>query len=515
MQRTVFTNVTCFDGTGAPPRRLDVWVDGPRIEQLSDPGEAHAGWTVVPGDGLALAPGFIDVHSHADAAPFRAEPDPAKVLQGVTTEVVGNCGYSLLGAGSPRTTDGHPGRYFAELDAAQPVTNIAPLIGHGTIRGLVMGLDARAPSTGEMAAMRAVLAEALDRGAFGVSSGLFYAPGSYADADELTRWIEGFADRPIVYASHIRNEGDGLLEAVDEFLQVGLATGVRLELSHHKAAGLRNWGKTEASLRRIAAVRAAGVDVALDVYPYTASSTNVSANLPPWVLDGGPAAALARLRDVAILPRIQRDCEEGMAGWESMVAATGYDRMVIASTRRGEGHGHTLTAYAAARGLSPFQGMVQLLVDNDLDATMVVHSMHQDDLNRVLADARCWIGSDAGSVAANTHPHPRLTGTFPRVLGRLVREQGRLTWAEAVYRMTGGPARHFHIPDRGVVRAGAVADLVLFDPARIQDGSTFEEPWRPPDGIQGVWIAGERVVEGARYVGPRNGRRLTPGGAAL
>lgn len=511
MRRTVLTAATVIDGSGSAPEVRDVWVEGPYITRVSKPTHTHEGWTVVPADGLTLTPGFIDVHSHADAAPFLDHPDDCKVLQGVTTEVVGNCGFSLLGRDTVAPGQGRPVDYLRAVDEAAPVTNVAPLVGHGAVRGLHVGLEARAPTPAEMQAMRSTLEEALDEGAFGVSSGLFYTPGSYADIDELAEWLTGFGQRPMVYASHIRNEGDGLLQAVDEFLQVGLAAAVRLELSHHKAAGIPNWGKTALTLRRIQEVRAQGVDIALDVYPYTASSTSISANLPPWVLDGGIDAALARLADESQLGRIERDCVEGVPGWESMIAATGYDRMVIAGTKTGEGQGQTLTDYAAARGLSPFRGMVHLLRENRLEASMVAHSMQEGDLLRVLADARCWIGSDAGSVRRDSHPHPRLTGTFPRVLGTFVRDRGLLSWQTAVHRMTGGPAHHFHIPDRGVVAPGAVADLVLLDRAAVADGSSFDEPWRPPVGIHSVWMAGEQVVDGVRYVGSRNGRRLTPG----
>ncbi|MGC8488308.1 MAG: N-acyl-D-amino-acid deacylase family protein, partial [Clostridia bacterium] len=333
MGRFVLAGALVLDGTGREAYAADVVVDGPHIEQVAAHGAAPRDARVIAAEGLLLAPGFIDVHSHADRSPFRSDPDTTKVLQGITTEVVGNCGASPLGAGENDAASGRPKDYLTALDAVRSVTNMAPLVGHGALRARTMGFENRPAAAADIAAMRDLLTQALDEGAFGLSSGLFYAPGSYADAEELSRILEGMNARPMVYASHIRNEGNALLPAVEEFLAVGTATGVRLELSHHKAAGLPNWGKTRESLARIAQVRKAGVEVALDAYPYIASSTSISANLPGWVLEGGQKAAMARLADLALRPRIQAECESGESDWESMIFATGYERMVIAFTR--------------------------------------------------------------------------------------------------------------------------------------------------------------------------------------
>jgi N-acyl-D-aspartate/D-glutamate deacylase len=510
MGRFLLAGVLVFDGTGTKGRVADVRVDGPYIEQVAAPGSVPKGVPVVSGEGLALCPGFIDVHSHADRSPFSPHLDTTKVLQGITTEVVGNCGSSPLGGGHEDRSRGRPSDYLAALDAARPVTNFAPLVGHGSLRERVMGFENRGCTPDEIGGMRALLIEALDRGAFGLSSGLFYTPGSYADTDELSRLLEGLSTRPLVYASHIRNEGNALLPAVDEFLAVGRATGVRLELSHHKAAGIPNWGKTRESLDRVRAARQRGVSVALDAYPYTASSTSISANLPGWVLEGGRDRAMARLADADTRRRIAAECESGETEWESMIFATGYDRMVIAFTKTGQHHGKTLAALATERGTTPFDAMADLLLENEMTAGMVVHSMHADDLTRVLSDPECWIGTDGVAGDAASRPHPRLTGTFPRVFREFVRERGLYSWEEAVRRMTGGPAEYFHIPERGFIREGQVADLVLFDPDRIADASTFEEPWTPPHGITAIYMGGVKVAEGTRFLGSPEGRRLTP-----
>lgn len=529
MTDTVFAGVLVVDGGGGPARVADVRLDGARIARVDPCAESHVRAEVVLGDGLALAPGFVDVHSHADLSPFLAADDTTKLCQGVTTEVTGNCGSSLLcgmrsgsrdsilaqrqRAGLGAVDLDRPAAVLAALDEAAPVTNQAPLLGHADLRRTFVGDENRPPTRAEMAAMRGALRAALDAGAFGLSSGLFYTPGSYASVDEIATLLAGLADRPLVYASHIRNEGSGLLGAVDEFLAVGRSAGIRLELSHHKAAGLVNWGATRDSLAHIGQARADGVRVAMDAYPYIASSTQVSANLPPWAMEGGREAALRRLADPAERERMRHDAEEGLLGWESMVRETGYARMTIARTKSGEEQGRTLTEIAASRGQSPFDAMADLLLANELEASMIVRSMDEADLRRVLADPECWIGSDGLPFQEGGHPHPRLTGTFPRVLGPFVRDLALFSLEEAVRRMTAGPSEWFSLPERGRIAPGMVADLVLFDPARVRDGSTFAQPWLAPVGIDGVWLAGERVVEGGRFTGRRLGRRLRPASA--
>jgi N-acyl-D-amino-acid deacylase len=522
VNRRVLAGGRVVDGGGGPAAHADVWIEGERIERVTPAADHHGDWPVESVVGLVVAPGFIDVHSHADHSPFLADADTTKILQGVTTEVVGNCGSSLL-SGGPRRQDRRavtgllsgeglvdldPKEYMARLGEARPVTHQAVLVGHGTIRAGTVGLDARPASAAERREMRAVLAECLDLGAFGLSSGLFYAPGSYADASELSDLAQALRGRAAVYASHIRNEGPGLLAAVDEFLEVGRRAGVRLELSHHKAAGLAHWGMTRDSLALIGEARAAGVAVALDVYPYTASSTHVSACLPRWVQDGGPAACLDRLADPALRERIRHDTEQP-ADWESMVAYTGYDRLVLATAPDPAWEGRSLADLATAWGTSPFDAMVRVLTDSRLEATMVVHGIAEEDLVRALGDPHCAIGSDGLPPEQGGRPHPRLTGTFPRVLGRYARDLGVLTLEEAVRRMTGLPAAWFGIPDRGRVLPGRIADLVVFDPKVVQDGSTFEDPWRPPVGIQSVWQRGEAVVRENRFL-DRRGVVLRP-----
>jgi N-acyl-D-amino-acid deacylase len=370
----------------------------------------------------------------------------------------------------------------------------------------VMGGAPRPAADDELTAMARLLDDALAAGAFGFSSGLIYAPGQWSTPAELDALAARLGGR--VYASHVRNEGALLLTALDEAVNVGRRTGARVQISHLKAAGLPHWGQVPAALRRMDDARAAGVAVAHDVYPYTASSTMLRACLPPWAQAGDAAAVLERLRDPAARARIARDVASGLPGWENMTAGAGYDRIVVAATADHRFEGETLAAIAARLGTDGCDALCTVLLEEALKVSIVLHSMGDEDVEAALSHPWGMIGSDGLPAGGGGRPHPRLFGTFPRVLSRYVRERPVLTLEEAVHRMTGLPAAYFGMPDRGVVEAGRVADLVVFDPAAIRDVATFDAPEAAPAGIAAVYQEGRQVVEGARYRGPRRGRVL-------
>jgi len=523
--RFVLAGASLIDGTGARARVADVYVEGERIERVEPPSDRHpADWRVERGDGLVLSPGFIDVHSHADNQAFVAEDDTSKILQGVTTEVVGNCGISL----APRraepdpvldawhglwfTAPAWPGRSFGDYwraaAASGLVTNAAPLVGHGALRIAVMGLHARPATAAEMGALRDALARSLDDGAFGLSSGLIYPPGVFTPPAELAELATGLGDR--VYASHIRGEGAALLDAVAEAIDVGRRAGVRVEISHHKSTGRENRGRTAQSLALVDAARADGVDVRLDVYPYTASSTTLAACLPPWMHEGGRAALADRLEDEALRARARRDLEEGSPGFDSHLRAAGPEGIVVASTADHRFEGESLAQVAARLGVDPIEALFHVLRAERAVATMIAFVMDEDDVRRVLAHPWATVGSDGLFPGTGGRPHPRMYGTFPRVLGRYVRDEGVLPLEGAVAKMTGRAADAFRIPDRGTVAPGKVADLVLWQAGRIADGATYEDPFAPPTGIEAVYLAGRRVVDGGAYMGGRHGAVLRP-----
>jgi N-acyl-D-aspartate/D-glutamate deacylase len=485
----VIQGATVFDGTGAAGRRADVAVRGDRIAAVADAIEP-AGATALDARGLAVAPGFLDVHTHDDFAVVLHPEMGFKVLGGVTTVVVGNCG---MGAAPQAQARGfaaafHPGMqlpewdgyagYLDHLDAAPASCNVAALVGHGAVRAAVMGGDARAPSDAELDRMRALVREGVGAGCVGFSTGLIYEPGKHAQTGEIVALAHEFAATGGLYATHMRDEGMHLPESVRESIEIGERAGVPVQISHHKASGRENWGKVKESLRLIEDARARGLDVTADQYPYTAASTVLAAVLSFLEAAGG-GIGRGRPEDIQLSSAPQHP------EWE----------------------GKTIAALADAWKLSPIDAARRILDAEGIGATVVLHVMCEDDVRTVLRHPTTMIGSD-GLPTLHGKPHPRLYGTFARVLGTYVREQGVLSLAEAVHRMTGFPARKFGFADRGEVRAGAFADLVVFDPARIADVATYEDPHQPPAGIAHVFINGTQVVKKGAHTRARPGRTL-------
>jgi N-acyl-D-amino-acid deacylase len=501
-------------GLDEAPAPRDVLVDGETIAAVEPPGRIPADAAeAVDATGLVVAPGFVDVHSHADNAPLLEADDTTKILQGVTTEVVGNCGFSLAPAVAEHQADlaALCGRIFPDidwrwssfaglletLDAAGYVTNYVPLVGHGTLRLAVAGMADRPTTPDERSRMGELLREATDAGAFGVSSGLIYPPAVFSDTEELVALARQLPEGRL-YATHMRDEGAGLLASIDETLTIGRAAGRRVQVSHLKAAGESNWGGVPAALERLAAAREAGAVVAQDAYPYTASSTMLTTRLPAWAQDGGDAAVLERLADSATLRRLRDECG---AGW---------DRVLVASTASHEFEGSTVEETAQRLGVEPFDAFTEILRSERLRVSAVLFTMHENDLLAALTDPHTMIGSDGLPPGVGGRPHPRLFGTFPRVLGRYVRDQGVLALGTAIHKMTGLPAATFGLTGRGVVAPGNVADLVAFDAAAVTDVGDYRDPVHPPRGLAWVMQAGTAVVRDGRWLGVRRGRRLLP-----
>ncbi|MEV0049402.1 D-aminoacylase [Saccharopolyspora shandongensis] len=514
MTTELLTGALLADGTGTPLRPAEILIQDDRITAVERPGALPADTPRRDLTGLVLAPGFIDVHSHADNAPLLTTDDTTKILQGVTTEIVGNCGFSL----APRSTHNadtlatflqrlfppldftwagfHD--LFAATDAVGYVTNYCPLIGHGTLRIAALGMADTAPDDNALRTMRTALDEGMTAGAFGLSSGLIYPPAVFSTTRELTAVAEALGGTGL-YVTHMRDEGDALLESIDEALHIG-ATAGRTHLSHLKATKPDNWGKMRPALDKIDQARNAGHDVVQDVYPYTASSTMLTAVLPTRYLAGTAEQTLARLRS-----KTGRDDLAATIG-----ERTAWDRILIATTASHRHEGRTIAELAAHHGTEPVDALIKILVDEQLRAAMINFSMHEDDLELAMTDPHTMIGSDGLPPGTGGKPHPRLTGTFPRVLGRYTRERGVLPLPEAIRRMTSLPARCFRIPDRGTIAPGHIADLVAFDADAVTDIGDYQDPMRPPAGIPWVCQAGRTVVENDEYTGPRTGIRLTP-----
>jgi N-acyl-D-amino-acid deacylase len=483
------------DGTGGSPERADVAIRGERIAAV---GTVSAGSEarVLEAAGLVLAPGFIDVHTHDDFAAVVHPDMEFKVLGGVTTCVVGNCGFgaapyapaSLMARvfhphhELPRW-EGYAG-YLDRLDAHPPSVNVGVLVGHGTLRLAAMGNEARSPSSEERAHMRTGLREGLEAGALGFSTGLVYEPGRYADTDEIVELAGEMEGTGALYATHMRNEGLHLLESVREAIEIGERAGVPVQISHHKAAGRNAWGHVRESLRLIEEAQERGIRVHADQYPYTAASTVLAAVVRgQGFREGGPLGHLAP---------------------EEVVIAS------AANHRNWEGR--SIEKFARDLGL-PAQEAAERVLAEEPGATVVIHSMNEDDVRTVLRHPSTMIGSD-GVPTLEGKPHPRLYGTFARVLGRYARDEGLFPLEEGVHRMTGFPAQKFGLRDRGLVREGAYADLTLFDPERIIDAGSFEDPHRAPHGIPHVFVNGTPVVRDGRHTGARPGRPLRRGEAS-
>jgi len=523
--RLLFRGARLIDGTGSPEQSADVAVTDGTIAAVAAPGtlSPRSADHVVDSAGLVLAPGFIDAHSHADAVPFLDDVDVSKLSQGVTTEVTGNCGFSLAPCPPSHRDEiaGLCGRLFpdlaydwstvadlyGELARAGYPTNVVPLVGHHTLRTAVMGLEDRHPAPRELDATRAELRAALSAGACGLSSGLIYPPGMYADTDELVALL-GVLSPAHVYATHTRGEGRSLIQSVDEAIEVAERAGVRLQISHLKAAGRQAWGMIPAALERIDAAAGRGLTVHHDVYPYEANSTLLASCLPPWFHAGSLQATMQRLCNSDALARAEADIGEADGGWENWVDGSGWANIMIASTANHRFDGLMLTDIAQRRGTTAFQAMIDLLIDNDLRVTMSVFAMSPADVREALLHPRAVIGSDGLPPGTGGKPHPRLFGTFTRVLSQYVRAEQVLTLPEAIAKMTSLPARVFGLPDRGIVAPGAAADLVLLDPGAVSDRATYADPTRLSAGIEMVLVNGVISFTAGKSTGRRAGARL-------
>jgi N-acyl-D-amino-acid deacylase len=521
---------TVIDGSGAAGSRGDVGIRDDTIAAIGDLSREPAGSTLRAA-GRVLAPGFIDMHSHSDWRLWENRRAESKIRQGVTTEVVGNCGFSPAPASAeflddlrgfalylPKGMDfawRSVGDYLRAFDREGTALNVVQLVGHGTLRVAAMGFARRAPDPKELARMQRLLADAMEDGAWGLSTGLIYAPGSYAATEEIIEIARVAGRHRGFYASHIRGEGATLLDAVAEAIRVGREGELPVQVSHIKAAGRPNWGKVADALALIDAARAEGLDVMADVYPYTASSTTVRTLLPDWALEGGVDAMLKRLGDPEVRARIRRELDAPATG-QSLLDRVGWENIMIAScAMRKDAEGRRLSEIGAARGMDPLDAAFELIVDEAGKAYMILFQLDENDLRRALAHPAVMIGSDGSSLApygalGAGKPHPRSYGTFPRVLGEYAREQRVLALGEAVHKMTGLPARRLGLRDRGVVRPGAKADLVVFDPKRVADQATYEAPHRYPVGVEHVIVNGRLVIKDGEHTGSLPGKLLTP-----
>mgnify|MGYP001073393744 CR=1 FL=1 len=518
-----------IDGTGNPWFKSDVAVKGGRISKVGHLG-SDMGELIIDAEKMAVSPGFLDMHSHSDFMLWVNPTSDYKIRQGVTSEVIGNCGSSaapLIGEAkedAERSVNELPGggpekmprwstlsEYLNHLERQGTTVNVATYIGHSTVRKCVLGYENRKPTESELNEMKGLVAQGMVDGAFGISTGLIYPPGCFADTSELIELCKVVARYGGIYVSHIRNESDLLIEAVKEAIEIGRKSGLPVHISHHKAAGRLNWRKVKETLWIIEELRREGSDVTCDVYPYTAGcSWSLSHMLPKWVSEGGTKKLVERLRDPEIRRRIREDISEDKTvsplvkhgEWESIMVAS------VTSEENKRFEGRSVAEISKARGIDPMDCLFDLMIQEEDEITGIFFLMEEDDVSTVIKHPVSMIGSDSVPPKKTGLVHPRNYGTFPRVIKRYVHEKGILTLEEAVRKMASYPAQRLGIRDRGLIREGMWADMVIFDPKKISDKATYEDPFQYPDGIEYVFVNGALTIKKGGYTGALAGKVL-------
>jgi len=508
-----------IDGTGSAAQMADVGLRGDviaRIGDLSGAGATH----VIDASGLTVSPGFIDMHSHSDRTLLVDGRALSKVMQGVTTEMVGESGSAapVFGDRGENTDWTTFAGYFDRLERDGISVNLLSSVASGTLRGGVVGYDDVPATPAQLEEMKEHIRQAMEDGAWGVSSGLIYVPNRYASTEEIIELTKVAAEYGGFYMSHMRDEADDLVAGVEEAVRIGREAGVPVHILHFKFSGTRSRMTHDVSPFRTAVAvveeaRAEGVDVYADVYPYLASSTTLNMRVPEWAHEGGGAALAARIRDPEIRRNLRQDIVEHLA--KGIPAGT--PETVLLSRTPYEPHqayqGMTIDRVAEAMGLEPADAILELVEKANGGASAIYFGIREDDLEYALSLPWTSIGSDGSALApqgelAQSHPHPRSYGTFPRLFARYVRERGVLTLPEAVHKATGLPASQIGLTDRGLLREGMKADVVIFDAESIRDLATFEEPHQLAEGVRHLFVNGEAVVEDGQHTGAKPGRVL-------
>lgn len=509
------------DGSGALGAPGDLAIAGHRIAAVGEVEGARA-QRVIDAAGLAVAPGFVDIHSHSDYHYLLSPQAESQVMQGVTCEIIGNCGYAAAPIWGPWLEDRAReykrihgldldwttvAEYEARLRKIGVSVNYGVLMGHGTLRGSAMGGADRPATSEELSAMLDAARRGMREGALGLSTGLVYAPGCFADREEVAAIARAVREEGGILTSHMRSEGDGLLEAIEEIVGIAETAQIPLQISHLKTMHPRNWGKKARMFELIEEARGRGVDVTSDRYPYTAANTGLAQVLPRWALEGSKDEQAARLGDRAARDRLREEIlaqTPGPERWDSIMIS----EVSLEKNRRYEGL--RVSQAAALAGADPVKFILDLLHEERNNVDAIYFAMSEENLRDILRKPYVMIGSDAGCRAhygplSKGRPHPRGFGTFARVLGHYVREEKLFDLPTAVRKMTWDPCRRLGLTDRGLLRPGFAADLVVFDPARVTDTATYEDPIRYPQGVEMVLVNGVVTVEAGQHTGARAG----------
>ncbi len=523
----VIKNAKIVDGTGAPWFKSDLGVTGNKISFVGKLPENIETGEIIDANGKILCPGFVDIHTHSDFLLLRDSLILSKLKQGVTTQGIGQCGLSPapISKDKMKLLDQYLGfikagakpdwkwSSFADwlgvLDGLDLGTNIAAFAGHGTIRISVMGFEGRDATEEEIAQMKYLVESSLNEGAFGLSSGLIYPPGVYSSNEEIGRVCAGLQNRNGLYESHMRSESKGVVEGVLETIEIADKNGIPVQVSHHKVLGRNNWGLVKMTLEEIEKARDRGVDITVNHYPYTSCSTTLRSILPPWIQEGGLDKVVERLRDSSIRKRIKEEINT-TSDWENMVQhANGCEGVrVLYSPETPQYEGKSLVEIGESMGKDPLEAAFDIIIANRGADNACYDSISEDDVKCVMKHHSSMVASDSIPAAEGAKAHPRTYGTNPRVLCKYVREEKTLSLEEAVYKMSGFPAARLGLQQKGIVREGMDADLVIFDQDKIQDTATYENPCQDPLGIEYVFVNGVKTIEYGKHTGKTAGKVL-------
>jgi N-acyl-D-amino-acid deacylase len=523
----VIRSASVLDGQCREVSVTDVGIRGDTIAQIGNLASAEAGRTI-DGVGLHLAPGFIDMHTHSEFLYLINPNAESKVHQGVTTEVVGHCGTSAapMRGDAKREAESLAGKiglnitwstleeYNRKILEQGVAVNVIHLLGHGAVRDAVMGRTDRAPADNEIAAMRKEIDRAFEEGVWGISTGLIYPPGCYSKTDELVELSKTVARNGGIYSSHIRGEGETLLASLSEAIEIGERSGAPVQISHLKVSGKKNWDLGPKALELIDAALDNGMDIAADMYPYLAGSTELQSLLPDWVHNQGNEALVQRLSEPGTRARIKKEMEIRSGEFDIRNVVGAWDGVFIGlSIGHPEYQGKTVAQISEEIGKDPIETVMDIIVECNCFAFMNIMTQSEDNVRMFIRHPKVMIGSDAAAFApygllGMTMPHPRTYGTFPRVLGKYVREEKLLSLPEAVRKMTSLPASRLGLKDRGIIAPNKKADLVLFNADAIADRATYQDPNRYPVGISMVIVNGQVVVEDGKHTGALPGKVL-------
>lgn len=523
----VIRNARIVDGTNTPWYRGDVAVSGGKIDHVGYLPEGVSCAQEVDAEDQVLAPGFVDMHTHSDFLLLRDSDSISKLKQGVTTIMIGQCGVSpapirsekiplldaycgFVKAGvRPEWNWRSFGEYLDVLDGLDLGVNVGSFVGQGTIRLNILDFESRAPSKEELTAMRDLAHQAMEEGAFGMTSGLIYPPGIYSSPSEIEEVARGLKDRNGLYLSHMRNESTNVRQSVEETIAVAERVGIPGQVLHHKACGKKNFGLVHETLALLEEARERGVDMTVDQYPYTATSTTLRSILPPWVHEGGVPKIMERLADPVLRRRIKDEILT-TDDWENMYLSSGGAEgvMVVYSPEIPGYEGKTLTAIGGLRGTDPLDAAFDVILANHGSDTSCYFMLDEEDVRTVIRHPLVMVASDSIPAAPGAKCHPRTNGAFPRVLRKYVREEKVLRLEEAIWKMSGFPATRLHLKGKGLIKDGMDADMVLFDPDTVRDGATFEDPFGDPEGISKVYVGGRLAVDKGVYTGATSGKVL-------